>query len=94
MYFPIKEIILLIASTGILLASYRLWIMKDGKNMVYARIHISSVIDLACILIMLVLNHPLLAFLYLILSPFVAHAIANADYYDRMKKRAIKKLRC
>ncbi|HIQ38998.1 MAG TPA: cation:proton antiporter [Methanothermococcus okinawensis] len=92
MYLPIKEMVLLIASTGILLASYRLWVMKDGKNMVYARIHIASVIDLACILIMLVLNRPLLALLYLILSPFAAHAIANADYYDRMKE--IKKLRC
>ena len=94
MYFPVKEIILLIASTGILLASYRLWVMKDGKNMVYARIHIAGVIDLACILIMLVLNQPLLAFIYLVLSPFAAHAIANADYYDRMRERSVKRLRC
>ncbi|AXI25554.1 cation:proton antiporter [Methanofervidicoccus sp. A16] len=94
MYVPIKEIVLLIASIGILLASYRLWIMKDGKNMVYARIHIAGVIDLACILIMLVLNRPLLALLYLILSPFAAHAIANADYYDRMRERVVKRLRC
>jgi len=94
MYIPIKEILLLIASLGILLASYRLWVMKDGKNMVYARIHIAGVIDLACILIMLLLNRPLLALLYLILSPFAAHAIANADYYDRMRKKKVKKLRC
>ncbi|MBW9223177.1 cation:proton antiporter [Methanothermococcus sp. SCGC AD-155-E23] len=94
MYIPIKEVLLLIASLGILLASYRLWVMKDGKNIVYARIHIAGVIDLACILIMLLLNRPLLALLYLILSPFAAHAIANADYYDRMRKKKVKKLRC
>ncbi|HIQ31904.1 MAG TPA: cation:proton antiporter [Methanothermococcus okinawensis] len=94
MDIPIRELLLLIASVGILLASYRLWVMKDGKNMVYARIHIAGVIDLACILIMLLLNRPLLALLYLILSPFAAHSIANADYYDRMRRRMIKKLRC
>lgn len=55
--------------------------------MVYARLHIVGVIDIACIVIMLVFKQYLLALTYLILCPFAAHAIANADYYDELKKQ-------
>ncbi|WP_390893629.1 cation:proton antiporter [Methanococcus aeolicus] len=82
----VKDIVLIICSLGILIASVRLWIQKDGKNMVYARLHIAGVVDIACIVILLVLNQPLLALIYLILCPFAAHAIANGDYYDELKE--------
>jgi energy-converting hydrogenase B subunit C len=83
----IKDIVLIVVSIGILLASIRLWVQKDGKNMVYARLHIAGVVDIACIIILLVLNQPLLALIYLVLCPFAAHAIANADYYDELNER-------
>ncbi|HIP16874.1 MAG TPA: cation:proton antiporter [Methanothermococcus okinawensis] len=82
----IKDIVLIVVSLGILLASFRLWIQKDKKNMVYARLHIAGVVDISCIIILLVLNQPLLAMIYLILCPFAAHAIANADYCDEIRK--------
>ena len=82
----IKDIVLIVVSIGILLASFRLWIQKDRKNMVYARLHIAGVIDISCIIILLVLNQPLLAVIYLILCPFAAHAIANANYYDEIRE--------
>ncbi|ADG13526.1 putative monovalent cation/H+ antiporter subunit G [Methanocaldococcus infernus ME] len=82
----IRELLILIASIGILVASYRLWVEKDRKNIVYARIHILGVIDCACFLIFLALGETLLAFTYLILTPFLAHAIANASYKDELKE--------
>ncbi|XRO75292.1 cation:proton antiporter [Methanocaldococcus sp. 28A] len=79
----VNDILVFIASLGILLASYRLWIEKDRENIIYARIHILGVIDCACFLIFIALGEPLLAFVYLILAPFLAHAIANAAYRDK-----------
>ena len=51
---------------------------KDTKNVVYARIHIFGVFDIACIIAMIAIGQYLLAGVYFILAPFVAHAIANA----------------
>ncbi|WP_064496454.1 cation:proton antiporter [Methanocaldococcus jannaschii] len=82
----VKDILVLIASFGILLASYRLWIEKDRKNIIYARIHILGVIDCACFLIFIALGETLLAFVYLILAPFLAHAIAHAAYNDNLSE--------
>jgi len=80
----IKDTLVVIASFGIIVASYRLWVEKDRKNMIYARIHILGVIDCACFLIFLALGETLLAFVYLILAPFLAHAIAHAAYNDKL----------
>ncbi|ACX72584.1 putative monovalent cation/H+ antiporter subunit G [Methanocaldococcus vulcanius M7] len=80
----IKDALVVIASFGIIVASYRLWVEKDRKNMIYARIHILGVIDCACFLIFLALGETLLAFVYLILAPFLAHAIAHAAYNDKL----------
>ncbi len=82
----VRDILIFISSLGILLASYRLWVEKDRKNIIYARIHILGVIDCACFLIFIALGEPLLAFVYLILAPFLAHAIANAAYNDKLDK--------
>ncbi|AEF95976.1 cation:proton antiporter [Methanotorris igneus] len=82
----LDNVVLIVASAGILLASIRLWNEEDRKNILYARLHIAGVIDIACIIIMLMMNQPLLALVYLILCPFAAHAIANANYYDKYNK--------
>lgn len=51
---------------------------KNTKNKVYARIHIVGLFDVACIIAMIAMGQFLLAGIYFILAPFVAHAIANA----------------
>ena len=51
---------------------------KDTKNIVYARIHIVGIFDVACIIAMIAIGQYLLAGIYFILAPFIAHAIANA----------------
>jgi energy-converting hydrogenase B subunit C len=51
---------------------------NNTKNLVYARIHIVGLFDIACILAMIGLGQYLLAGIYFILAPFTAHAIANA----------------
>ncbi|WP_405304138.1 cation:proton antiporter [Methanobrevibacter sp.] len=51
---------------------------KDTKNIVYARIHIVGIFDVACIIAMIGIGQFLLAGIYFVLAPFIAHAIANA----------------
>ena len=51
---------------------------KNTKNALYARINIVGWFDVACIIAMIGLGQFLLAGIYLILAPFIAHAIANA----------------
>ena len=47
---------------------------KNTKNVVYARIHIVGVFDIACVLAMIGLGQYLLAGIYFVLAPFIAHA--------------------
>jgi energy-converting hydrogenase B subunit C len=68
----ISAILIIISAIGVLSLN------KDMKNVVYARIHILGVFDIACIIAMIGLGQYLLAGIYFILAPFVAHAIANA----------------
>ena len=68
----ISAILIIISAIGVLSLN------KNMKNVVYARIHIFGVFDIACILAMIGLGQYLLAGVYFILAPFVAHAIANA----------------
>jgi energy-converting hydrogenase B subunit C len=51
---------------------------KNTKNVVYARIHIAGLFDIACIIAMIAIGQYLLAGIYFILAPFIAHAVANA----------------
>ena len=53
---------------------------KDTKNVVYARIHVVGIFDIACVIAMIGFGQYLLAGIYFILAPFTAHAIANAFY--------------
>ena len=67
----ISAILIIISAIGIISLG------KDTKNVVYARIHIAGVFDVACILAMIALGQFVLAVIYLIIAPFTAHAIAN-----------------
>ncbi len=68
----ISAFLIIISAVGVLS------LKKDSKNVVYARIHIFGVFDIACIIAMIGLGQYLLAGIYFILAPFIAHAIANA----------------
>ncbi len=51
---------------------------KNTKNVVYARIHIAGIFDIACVIAMIAVGQYLIAGIYFILAPFIAHAVANA----------------
>ena len=75
----IQSILLIVAAFFIIIAAVGLLSLnKNTKNLVYARIHIIGLFDIACILAMIGLGQYLLAGIYFILAPFTAHAIANA----------------
>ena len=75
----IQSILLIIAAFLIIVSAVGILSLSDStKNVVYARIHIFGVFDIACIIAMIALGQYLLAGIYFILAPFIAHAIANA----------------
>ena len=75
----IQSALLLIAAFFMIISAVGLLsLSKDTKNLVYARIHIVGLFDIACIIAMIGLGQYLLAGIYFILAPFIAHAIANA----------------
>ncbi len=83
----IKVAVLLISSILVLLTTIGLLRLDDNQdNILYARIHILGVADIACIISLFALAQPLLALTYLILAPLAAHAIANAYYYGEDKQ--------
>ena len=65
----------MIASIGILTFD------KDMPNIVYVRIHVLGMIDVAGIVVFLALGQYMFAVMYLVLAPFLAHAMANAYFY-------------
>jgi len=78
----IRSIILIIASVLILISAIGILKLKDEMDkVIYVRIHILGVMDIASVLALIGLNQPLLAGIYFILAPFLAHAMANAYYY-------------
>jgi energy-converting hydrogenase B subunit C len=68
----ISAFLIIVSAIGVLTIS------KNTKNAVYARIHIIGIFDVACIIAMIAVGQYLLAGIYFILAPFIAHAIANA----------------
>ena len=83
----IKSIILIITAVMAILSAIGILRYRDDLDRVmYARIHILGVADMACILALLVLGEFLLAAAYFILTPFNAHAIANAYYYGEEER--------
>ncbi|MCE5214671.1 MAG: DUF2109 family protein [Methanobacterium sp.] len=82
----IKSIILIISAVLVILATIGILRYRDDlERVIYARVHILGVADVACILSLLVLGEILLAAAYFILAPFNSHAIANAYYYGEEK---------
>lgn len=78
----IKSAILLIAAFLVLLTAYGILRYGDNiENIIYARIHILGVVDIALIIVLFALNEPLMAGAYFILAPFAAHAVANGYFY-------------
>ncbi len=78
----IKSAILIIAAVLIVLTAFGIIRYKDDmERILYARVHMLGVADMACIVALLALNEPLLAVTYFFLTPFASHAIANAYYY-------------
>lgn len=71
----VSGIVILIASIGVLNLD------KDLPNVVYARVHILGMIDVAGIIVFIALGQYLFAVIYLVLAPFLAHAMANAYFY-------------
>ena len=77
----IQSALLLIAAFLVIVSAVGfISLSKDMKNVVYARIHIVGIFDIACVIAMIGLGQYLLAVIYFILAPFTAHAIANAFY--------------
>ncbi len=82
----IKSILLIISAILVILAAIGILRYKDDlERVMYARIHILGIADMACILALLVLGEFILAAAYFILTPFNSHAIANAYYYGEEK---------
>ena len=75
----VQSALLIISAFLIIVSAVGILSLSDStKNVVYARIHIFGVFDIACIIAMIALGQYLLAGIYFILAPFIAHAIANA----------------
>ncbi len=83
----IKSAIMIIAAILIVLTAFGLIRYKDDvERILYARVHMLGVADMACIAALLALNEPLLAVTYFFLTPFASHAIANAYYYGEEQR--------
>jgi energy-converting hydrogenase B subunit C len=75
------------ASVLILAASFGLLRFGERRNIVYARIHIAGVVDVACIFLTIILGYPIIGLTYLMLVPLSGHAIAHAHYHRSVKAR-------
>ncbi|MGF7117040.1 DUF2109 family protein [Methanobacterium oryzae] len=83
----IKSAILIISAILVVLTAIGLLRYKDDmERILYARVHMLGVADMACIVALLALNEPLLAVTYFFLTPFASHAIANAYYYGEEQR--------
>lgn len=79
-FIMLKTIVLFISSILVLITAIGLLRFDKGiENIIYARIHMLGLVDMACILALLVFS-PLVAITYFVLAPFAMHAIANAHY--------------
>lgn len=78
----IRSIFLLIASILIIIAAYGVLKLDDEMDKVlYVRVHILGMFDIAFIIALLGLNQIFIAGFYFIIAPFIAHAIAHAYYH-------------
>lgn len=78
----IQSILLFISALLIIIAVIGvLRIDRNLDNVVYARIHILGIFDIAGIIAFIALGQPLFALIYLFLAPLLAHALANAYFH-------------
>lgn len=78
----IQSICLIVAAIIIVITALGILRLDDDMDkVIYVRIHMLGMVDIACVLAMIGLGQFLLAGIYFILAPFVAHAMANAYYY-------------
>ena len=79
----IQSILLIISALLIIIAAVGvLKIDRNLDNVVYARIHILGMVDIAGIIAFIALGQPLFALIYLFLAPLLAHALANAYFHS------------
>ena len=76
------------ASAWILVACLGLLRFTERRNIVYARLHLAGIVDVACIFLTIILGYPLIGLTYFFLTPLAAHAIANAHYNSRAAAEA------
>lgn len=82
----IQAILIIMAAILIFIAAIGIIRLDSNMNNVfYVRLHLFGVLDVACILASIGLGQYLIALLYLIMAPFVAHAISNAYFYSEDK---------
>ncbi len=78
----IQSILLIISALLIIIATVGvLRIDRNLDNVVYARIHILGIVDIAGIIAFIAIGQPLFALIYLFLAPLLAHALANAYFH-------------
>ena len=78
----IQSILLIISAFLIIIATVGvLKIDRNLDNVVYARIHILGIVDVAGIIAFIAIGQPLFALIYLFLAPLLAHALANAYFH-------------
>lgn len=90
----IQSILLIIAAILIIISAIGVVSLnRNMKNVVYARIHIIGVFDIACILAMIGIGQYLLAGIYFILAPFTAHTLAYAFFKseDSLNNKDVEK---
>lgn len=79
----IQSIILLISAFMIIVSAIGLFSLNNKmKNVVYARILVVGVFDIAVILVFIALEMYLFAGIYIILAPFTAHAIGRSYFVE------------
>ncbi len=78
----IQSILLIISALLIIIATVGvLKIDRNLDNVVYARIHILGIVDVAGIIAFIALGQPLFALIYIFLAPLLAHALANSYFH-------------
>jgi len=79
----ITQAIYVLCGIAVLIASVGITRFGERKNIIYARLHIAGVFDVACMTAMLAAGQPLVAIAYFILTPLVVHSVANARHHRR-----------
>jgi energy-converting hydrogenase B subunit C len=84
----IRSIFLITASILIIATAYGI-LKLDSRmdNVLYARIHMLGMFDIACVLALIGLSQIFVAGIYFIIAPFIAHAIAHAYYHGEDGKK-------